>query len=105
MTIGINFIYKVLTVDDARLKMQIWDTAGQDKFKTITQSYYNGSNGVLIVYAVDSKVSFDSVSKLVFYLGNWIQDLKEKVKSNCQMVIVANKCDVENPEVTEKEGQ
>jgi GTPase SAR1 family protein len=42
--------------------MQIWDTAGQDKYKTITQSYYNGSNGVIVAYGVDSRTSFNSVS-------------------------------------------
>lgn len=62
MTIGINFIYKVLIVDDVRIKLQIWDTAGQDKYKTITQSYYNGSNGVIVVYGVDCRNSFNSVS-------------------------------------------
>jgi small GTP-binding protein len=65
MTIGINFIYKVVLVDGVRLKLQIWDTAGQDKYKTITQSYYNGSNGVIVVYGVDSRSSFNSVSKQI----------------------------------------
>lgn len=63
MTIGINFIYKVVNVDGVKLKLQIWDTAGQDKYKTITQSYYNGSNGVIVVYGVDNHASFTSVSK------------------------------------------
>ncbi len=63
MTIGINFIYKVLEVEDVRIKLQIWDTAGQDKYKTITQSYYNGSNGVAVVFGVDCRNSFNSVSK------------------------------------------
>jgi small GTP-binding protein len=63
MTIGINFMYKVVEVDGARIKLQIWDTAGQDKYKTITQSYYNGSHGVIVVYGVDCRSSFGSVSK------------------------------------------
>lgn len=100
-TIGINFIYKVVTVDEARLKMQIWDTAGQDKFKTITRSYYNGSNGVLVVYGVDSKSSFNSVSNCLSYIENWMSDLSDKVQTNCQIIIVGNKCDVDSPEVTE----
>jgi small GTP-binding protein len=62
MTIGINFIYKILSIDGVNIKLQVWDTAGQDKYKTITQSYYNGSHGVLIVYSVDSLSSFLSVS-------------------------------------------
>ncbi|MCB0370862.1 MAG: hypothetical protein KDD45_15925, partial [Bdellovibrionales bacterium] len=43
MTIGINYIYKIITVDGTKIKLQIWDTAGQDKYKTITKNYYRNS--------------------------------------------------------------
>ena len=47
MTIGINYIYKIVNVDNAKIKLQIWDTAGQDKYKTITKNYYrNSQSGV-----------------------------------------------------------
>ena len=62
MTIGINYVFKVITLDGDRIKLQIWDTAGQDKYKTITQNYYRNSQGVLIVYSIDSRESFNSVS-------------------------------------------
>lgn len=62
MTIGINYVYKIINVDGAKIKLQIWDTAGQDKYKTITKNYYRNSQGVLIVYGVDSRDSFYSVS-------------------------------------------
>ena len=55
MTIGINFMYKVTTIDDIKIKMQIWDTAGQDKYKTITQNYYKNCNGAFVVFSIDSK--------------------------------------------------
>ena len=55
MTIGINYMYKIATVDGVRIKLQIWDTAGQDKYKTITQNYYRNSDGVLIVYSIDDR--------------------------------------------------
>lgn len=62
MTIGINYIYKIIDVEGTKIKLQIWDTAGQDKYKTITKNYYRNSQGVLIVYGVDSRDSFYSVS-------------------------------------------
>jgi GTPase SAR1 family protein len=62
MTIGINYVFKVISLDGDRIKLQIWDTAGQDKYKTITQNYYRNSQGVLIVYSIDSRESFNSVS-------------------------------------------
>ena len=63
MTIGINYIYKIVNVDNAKIKLQIWDTAGQDKYKTITKNYYRNSQGVIIVFGIDSRDSFYSVSK------------------------------------------
>ena len=62
MTIGINYIYKIVNVDGSKIKLQIWDTAGQDKYKTITKNYYRNSQGVLIVFGIDSRDSFYSVS-------------------------------------------
>lgn len=63
MTIGINYAFKVITVDGIRIKLQIWDTAGQDKYKTVTQSYYRKTNGAIIAFSIDSKDSFYSVRK------------------------------------------
>lgn len=61
MTIGINYVFKIIAIDGVKIKLQIWDTAGQDKYKTITQNYYRNSQGVLIVFAIDSRDSFNSV--------------------------------------------
>lgn len=63
MTIGMNYVFKVVTVDGVKIKLQIWDTAGQDKYKTITQNYYRNSQGVLIVFGIDSRESFFSVRR------------------------------------------
>ena len=63
MTIGINYIYKIITLEGTRIKLQIWDTAGQDKYKTITKNYYRNSQGVFIVFGIDSRDSFFSVRK------------------------------------------
>lgn len=77
MTIGINFMYKITKIDDLKIKMQIWDTAGQDKYKTITQNYYKNCNGAFVVFSIDSKESFYSVSTYYFNSGNWIEDLSQ----------------------------
>lgn len=66
LTIGINYLFKIQNVDGVRIKIQIWDTAGQDKYKTITRNYYNGSHGVIVVYAVDCRLSFMAVSNSIF---------------------------------------
>lgn len=60
-TIGVDFSTKIIQLQQARLKMQIWDTAGQERFKTITETYYKGAAGIILVYAVDSEETFLSI--------------------------------------------
>jgi GTPase SAR1 family protein len=60
-TIGLNYVFKVIPIDDIKIKLQIWDTAGQDKFKTITKNYYRNTQGVLVVFGVDCRDSYYSV--------------------------------------------
>lgn len=74
MTIGINYVFKVIELDEVKIKLQIWDTAGQDKYKTITQNYYRNSQGVLIVFSIDSRESFQSVSTSLL-----IQEIGSKI--------------------------
>jgi Ras-related protein Rab-8A len=62
-TIGVDFSTKILQLDNARLKLQIWDTAGQERFKTITETYYKGAAGIILVYAVDSEETFLNIGK------------------------------------------
>jgi Ras-related protein Rab-8A len=60
-TIGIDFKIKNMVLGQKRLKLQIWDTAGQERFRSITTSYIRGSQGILLVYAVTDRGSFNSV--------------------------------------------
>ncbi len=60
-TIGVDFKIKNVSVYDKTIKLNIWDTAGQDRFKTITQAYYKGANGIVVVFDITDRVSFDHV--------------------------------------------
>lgn len=60
-TIGVDFKIKTVTIDGVKIKMQIWDTAGQERFKTITETYYKGAAGVILVYAVNDRKTFNSL--------------------------------------------
>ncbi len=66
--------------------MQIWDTAGQERFKTITETYYKGSAGIVFVYSVTDPKTFTNIS-------SWIKQVNETQPENISKIIVANKCD------------
>ena len=65
-TIGIDFKIKTINVDDKRVKLQVWDTAGQERFRTITQTYYKGAMGIILVYDCTEEQTFNNVK-------NWLK--------------------------------
>jgi Ras-related protein Rab-1A len=98
-TIGVDFKIKTLEVNGKTVKMQVWDTAGQERFRTITASYYRGSNGIIIVYDVTNRDSFDHVSF-------WIKEIERLAAPDVVKILVGNKCDLtEKRVVTTEEGQ
>lgn len=90
VTIGVEFSQKTIVAKDGtRIKIQIWDTAGQEKFRSITVSYYRGVGCALIVYDISSRSSFESVP-------SWLEDIKKLAPPNIVIVLVGNKTDKEN---------
>lgn len=67
-TLGIDFKFKDIQHEETRVRMQIWDTAGQEKYRTITRAYYSGAMGIILVYSVTSRNSYLSIS-------DWMKDL------------------------------
>ena len=86
-TIGVDFKIKTINVEGVKIRMQIWDTAGQERFKTITQTYYKGAAGVVLVYAINDRKSFNS-------LENWIRQINESQPENICKIIIGNKSDI-----------
>jgi Ras-related protein Rab-1A len=86
-TIGVDFKIKTVEYNGKKIKLQIWDTAGQERFRTITSSYYRGAQGVVIVYDVTDKRSFDNV-KL------WMQEIERYACSNSLKFLFGNKSDL-----------
>ena len=71
MTVGVEFANKdIILKDETKIKLNIWDTAGQETFKSITRSYFRNSSGVILVYDITNRKSFIS-------LQNWLEDIKE----------------------------
>ncbi|KAI8834375.1 P-loop containing nucleoside triphosphate hydrolase protein [Chytriomyces cf. hyalinus JEL632] len=61
-TIGVDFKVKSIDIDDKKYKLTIWDTAGQERIRTLTTSYYRSAQGVIIVYDVTQRESFENLS-------------------------------------------
>jgi Ras-related protein Rab-1A len=98
-TIGVDFKIRQLEVDGTPIKLQIWDTAGQERFRTITNSYYRGSNGILIVYDITDRESFDHVQK-------WMKGIDAFGLSDVCRLLIGNKSDLTQKRVVkEDEGR
>ena len=97
-TIGVEFGAKNLKIEDKIYRIQIWDTAGQETFRSITRAYYKNSVCACVVYDITNRNSFQNVK-------SWIEDCKKQSPKTVYMVLVGNKVDLEDKrEVTSEEG-
>ena len=98
-TLGFETHNKEFQLEQDKITAQIWDTAGQEKFGSLTASYYKNAKGALVVYDITDKASFDKVEQLVV-------DLKNGGDINIYIILVGNKKDLENGRViTTEEGE
>jgi small GTP-binding protein len=95
-TIGLDYKLKMLDIDNKLIKMQIWDTAGQDRFRAITKNYYKGSHGIILMFDLTSQDSFNNIK-------NWLTQIKDNTNEKIKIILVGNKCDAINRRVIDKE--
>lgn len=99
LTIGVEFGARMITIDGKQIKLQIWDTAGQEAFRSITRSYYRGAAGALLVYDITRRDTFN-------HLTTWLEDARQHSNSNMVIMLIGNKSDLESRrEVTKEEGE
>jgi len=98
LTLGVEFGSRIVNIDNNQVKLQIWDTAGQEKFRAITRSYYRGADGALLVYDITRRETFDN-------LQTWLDECMKFAKSDIVVIVVGNKTDLETQrQVTTEEG-
>ena len=94
MTIGVDFHVKTIMIEtedegSLRVKLQIWDTGGQERFSSIRPMYYRGSLGALLIFDLTSYESFE-------HLPQWIEEVRSNIKNDVPFLLVGNKSDLLN---------
>lgn len=87
-TVGIDYFTKDFEINKKIIRVKIWDTAGQERYRSITDSFYKSSHGILLVFDISSRDTFNN-------LKIWIQTLNLKVKTSINKILIGNKCDLE----------
>ena len=95
-TIGVEYKIKTINVNGHDINLQIWDTAGQERFRSITQSFMKGADGILYVYDITKKNTFDNLKTWIFQTEQSTDEFKK--------IIVGNKIDLENLRQVSKEA-
>jgi len=99
LTIGVEFGARMISIDGKQIKLQIWDTAGQESFRSITRSYYRGAAGALLFYDITRRDTFN-------HLTTWLDDARQHSNSNMVIMLIGNKTDQEQKRaVTRDEGE
>ena len=98
-TVGFEFLTFNLRINNNVVKLQIWDTCGQEVYKSLISNFYRNSSLALIIYAINNKDSFQ-------HAENWLNDLKNQSNPNVRVFLVGNKSDLEDQRViTKEEGE
>ncbi|PRP83129.1 hypothetical protein PROFUN_09808 [Planoprotostelium fungivorum] len=94
-TIGVDFKIRTVEIDGKVVKLQVWDTTGQERFRTITSSYYRGAHGIMCVYDVTDQSSFQNVKQ-------WMSEIDRYACENVTRSILGNKADLVNRRVVDE---
>jgi len=97
-TIGVDFKYKTIDCEGTKIKLQIWDTAGQEKFRSIVQTYYKGAMGIVLTYAINDRKSFQNIE-------NWMKQISTNAAKGIVVILVGNKADLLERVVETSEGK
>ena len=94
-TIGFEFLSFNIRIKDKVIKLQIWDTCGQEVYRSLISSFYRNSSLAIIVYAIDNESSFDN-------LESWIDEIKTQTNPDLKIFLIGNKADLEDQRVVQK---
>ena len=93
-TVGIDYKFKTIKVKDMDVKLQIWDTSGQERFRSLAKNYLKKADGIIFVYDITDKKTFEGVK-------DWIKEAESQ--GIYKQILVGNKCDLEGKREVTKE--
>jgi small GTP-binding protein len=97
-TLGVEFLTKIVQTEKHRIQLQLWDTAGQELFRSVTRGYYRGSAGALLLFDLTNRDSFESIAR-------WLQDIRDVARADVVTVLIGNKADLaDQRQVTSEEA-
>lgn len=98
-TIGIDFKLRTIDVEGKKVRLQVCDTAGQERFHAISVSYYRTAVGIMLVYDITRRRSFENIAK-------WLRNIDEHAQEDVVKLLIGNKCDMQQPrDVKREEGE
>ncbi|XP_036029284.1 ras-related protein Rab-12 [Onychomys torridus] len=98
-TVGVDFKIKTVELRGKKIRLQIWDTAGQERFNSITSAYYRSAKGIILVYDITKKETFDDLPK-------WMKMIDKYASEDAELLLVGNKLDCEvDREISRQQGE
>ena len=95
-TVGFEFLTFNLKINDKIIKLQIWDTCGQEVYKSLISNFYRNSSLAVLLYSIDNRESFT-------HAENWLNELKSQAQPDIRIILVGNKSDLEDQRKVQKE--
>lgn len=96
-TIGVDFFTKKIPIDNKVIETQIWDCAGQERYKSVSRFYFRGANGIILVYDISKRETF-------IHIGDWLSEIRDHSSTNI-ILLIGNKSDLDfKREVSTAEG-
>lgn len=97
-TIGVDFKIRTVELGDKKVKLQMWDSAGQERFRAIASAYYRGAHGVGLVFDVTDMKTLESIESL------WLGEIERNDCASIPRLLIGNKSDLEDRQVSEEEA-
>ena len=98
-TVGFEFLTFNVKIEDQNIKLQIWDTCGQEVYRSLISSFYRSASLAIIVYSIDNEESFNNIEK-------WLNDIKTQSSPDVKIFLIGNKADLDDKrKITREQGE